>query len=96
MHIISQKKIREAKQRFPEQSNALDVWYRRAKRSYPSNFAELKNLFPATDKVGDHFVFDIGGNHIRLIALVHFQPKKIYIREVLSHKEYDKDKWKEK
>ena len=45
--------------------------------------------------MGKFCVFDIGGNKIRLIAVVKFQGKKWYIRAILSHKEYDKGDWKE-
>lgn len=55
----------------------------------------MKQLFPAVDKVGKLHVFDIGGNKIRLIAVVMYQAKRVYIRHVLSHKEYDKGHWKE-
>ena len=40
------------------------------------------------------YIFDIGGNKLRLIAICHFQYNKLYIREILSHSEYDKNKWK--
>jgi mRNA interferase HigB len=40
-------------------------------------------------------VFDIRGNRVRLIAAVHYNRKKIYIRAVLTHAEYDRSKWKE-
>ncbi|MFX5737625.1 type II toxin-antitoxin system HigB family toxin, partial [Acinetobacter baumannii] len=30
-----------------------------------------------------------------LIAVVMYQAKRVYIRDVLSHKEYDKGHWKE-
>jgi len=51
-------------------------------------------VVPATDKVGNYHVFDIGGNKLRLIAVVHYQSKKVFIRHILDHKEYDKGKWK--
>jgi len=47
------------------------------------------------DKVGKFTVFDIGGNKFRLIAVIHYNRKKVYIRHVLTHVEYDSDKWKE-
>jgi mRNA interferase HigB len=46
------------------------------------------------DKVKDLYVFDIGGNKLRLIATIHFDRQRIYIRHVLSHKEYDMRYWK--
>ncbi|PMR70290.1 type II toxin-antitoxin system HigB family toxin [Halomonas heilongjiangensis] len=95
MHIITQKRIWEAKRKWPQTASALDAWYRLMKASEPAGFAEMKALFPATDKVGRQHVFDIGGNKIRLIAVVHYRYKKIYIQHVLDHAEYDKGTWKE-
>ncbi|WP_223212348.1 type II toxin-antitoxin system HigB family toxin [Microcystis aeruginosa] len=31
---------------------------------------------------------------MRLIAAIHYNRQKIYIREVLTHSEYDTNKWK--
>lgn len=95
MHVITQKRIWEAKQKWPQAASALDAWYRLMKSSQPGSFAEMKALFPATDKVGHQHVFDIGGNKVRLIAVVHYRFKKVYIQHVLDHAEYDKGTWKE-
>ena len=95
MHIITQKRIWEAKGKWPQAANALDAWYRLMKACEPKDFAAMKALFPATDKVGRLHVFDIGGNKLRLIATVHYQFRKVYIRQVLDHAEYDKGNWKE-
>ncbi|XKE47357.1 type II toxin-antitoxin system HigB family toxin [Halomonas organivorans] len=95
MHIITQKRIWEAKEKWPHAASALDAWYRLMKASEPKDFAAMKGVFPATDKVGPYHVFDIGGNKFRLIATVHYQRKKVFIREILDHGEYDKGKWKE-
>jgi len=95
MHVITQKRIWEAMKAWPQSSTALESWFRIMKISEPKDFAAMKATFPATDKVGRHHVFDIGGNKIRLIAIVHYQAKRVYIRDILDHKEYDKGKWKE-
>lgn len=95
MHVISQKRIWEAKTVWPQSSTALDAWYRIMKAGEPKNFSGMKELFPATDKVGSFHVFDIGGNKIRLIATVHYRAKRVYIRHILDHDEYIKGKWKE-
>jgi len=44
--------------------------------------------------VGNLVVFNIGGNKYRLIAAIHFNRRKLYIRHVLTHTEYDKERWK--
>lgn len=95
MHVITQKRIWEAKEQYPNTATALDSWYRLIRANDPSDFAAMKNLFPQTDKVGALHVFDIGGNKLRLIAVVHYRTGKVFIRHILTHKEYDKGKWKE-
>jgi len=53
-------------------------------------------MFPATDKVGEFHVFDIGGNKLRLIASVQYRMQRVYIKHLLDHRDYEKNKWKEK
>jgi len=60
-----------------------------------STFADIRRSFGSADKVGKFTVFDIGGNKYRLIAAIHYNRKKAYIRHVLTHTEYDRGKWKE-
>ena len=52
-------------------------------------FDELKATFANADKVGKLTVFNIGGNKVRLIAAIHYNTHKVYIRDVLTHQEYD-------
>lgn len=94
MHIITQTRIWEAKKEYPESANAIDGWYRVIKKNQFNNFSELKKSFNSVDKVGDAYVFDIGGNKLRLIAVIHFQRQKLYIRHILTHNEYSKGKWR--
>ena len=46
------------------------------------------------DKVGELVVFDIGGNKYRLIAYIRFEKQIVYIKAVLTHRDYDKGAWK--
>ncbi|MDH0894678.1 MULTISPECIES: type II toxin-antitoxin system HigB family toxin [unclassified Pseudomonas] len=94
MHIITQKRIWEAKEKWLHSATALDAWYRLLSKTSPKDFAAMKQLFPSVDKVGDKHVFDIGGNKLRLIATVDYTFKKVFIRAVLDHKEYDRNQWK--
>lgn len=96
MRVISEKRIWEAKEKWPLSASALDEWYRRIKRNSPADFASMKGIFPATDKVGQLHVFDIGGNRLRLIAFVRYQKQRIYIKYLLDHRDYERDNWKEK
>lgn len=94
MHIISQKRIVEAQAKYPEAKSAFDGWYRLACANDFDTFAALKKVFASVDKVGDYHVFDIGGNKYRLIASIHYNRKKIYIRHIFTHAEYEKRRWR--
>lgn len=95
MHIITKRRIIEAKELYPSCESALAGWLKVVKNNQFENFAQLKAIFNAVDKVDDLFVFNIGGNKLRLIASIHFNTQRLYIRHILTHKEYDKGKWKE-
>jgi mRNA interferase HigB len=95
MHIISKKKLREFWDRHPRARSPLETWYQIAKRAEWDNFAEVRAAFSATDIVGTFVVFDIGGNKYRLIAVIHFNRQKVFVRHVLTHAEYDEGKWKD-
>ncbi|HET6402335.1 MAG TPA: type II toxin-antitoxin system HigB family toxin [Candidatus Kapabacteria bacterium] len=95
MHVITRRELNKFALRFPDAKPALADWYRVMRRNAFENFAEVRELFPAADKVGKLTVFNIGGNKYRLIAAIHYNRKRIYIRAVLTHDEYNKGKWKE-
>ena len=95
MHVITRKRLNEFAEQYPEAKTALARWYSLAKHNDFSNFAELRARFPSADQVGKLTVFNIGGNRVRLIAAIHYNRQKIYIRAVLTHAEYDEGKWKE-
>lgn len=69
-------------------------WYEIVRHGVFGNFAELRRAFPHADQVGRLTVFNVGGNKVRLIAAIHYNRQKVYIRAVLTHEEYDSDDWK--
>ncbi len=50
----------------------------------------MRVSFPSADQVGDLIVSNIGGNKYRLIASVHVNRGKLFVRHILTHKEYDR------
>lgn len=46
------------------------------------------------DKVDDKYVFDVGGNKVRVICITNFDVLVMQITHVLTHSEYDKNKWR--
>src|ERR1700759_4987154 len=95
MHVITRKRLNEFAEKYPETKTALAHWYSLARRNNFSSFAELKAQFPSADRVGKLTVFNIGGNKVRLVAAIHYNRKRVYVRAVLAHSEYNQGKWKE-
>lgn len=94
MHIVSHKAIRVFCETHREAANALNYWYKVAKRATWTNFSEVKQTFNTADFVAPYVVFDVGGNKYRLIAEINFRIQILFIRRILTHKEYEKGAWK--
>ena len=94
MHIISRKALKTYWEEHPVAKEVLEDWFRKMKRISPKNFAELRQTFPSADIFGDCLVFNVGGNNYRIVTHINFNGNKIFIRFVLSHAEYSKEKWK--
>ena len=95
MHVITRKRLNEFASLHPETKTALTQWYKTIKQAEFASFVELRDRFPSADQVGKLTVFNIGGNKVRLIAAIHYNRQKIYVRAVLTHAEYDEERWKE-
>ncbi|MEY2832551.1 MAG: hypothetical protein RLZZ574_1809 [Cyanobacteriota bacterium] len=94
MHLITRKTLRTFWQQHPGSKTALERWSQIIERNNFDSFTQLRATFPNADLVGKLTVFNIGGNKYRLIAAIHFNRHKVYIRHILTHAEYDKDNWK--
>ncbi len=94
MHVITRKKAREFWGRHPDSKSSLGRWYKIVSKQDYDSFQHLRQTFPSADLVGDLVVFNISGNKYRLIAAIHFNRNKLYIRHILTHADYDKGAWK--
>lgn len=94
MHIISRKALRTFWEKHPDSESSLRRWFTAMNTLNFRSFQELRTVFPSADKVGDLIVFNISGNKYRLIASIHFNRGKVYVRHILTHKAYDKGAWK--
>ena len=94
MHVVSHRAIRLFCDRYPDARMPLDRWYRVAKRAEWTGFADVKQSFNTADLVAPYVVFDIGGNKFRLVAEINFRKGVLFIRDIMTHKEYEKGAWK--
>jgi len=95
MNTISFRKIREFVASHPNSESSLSAWYKIARKAKWQSIVEMRRDYPHADLVGRFVVFNIAGNNYRLIAEIHFESQLVLIRHILTHSEYDKDKWKE-
>ncbi|MGF1672989.1 MAG: type II toxin-antitoxin system HigB family toxin [Rivularia sp. (in: cyanobacteria)] len=73
----------------------MKTWTKIAESQTWNSFNDIKeNFLFLPDKVKNFVVFNIGGNNYRLIVYIDYQKRIIFIRDFLTHAEYDKDKWK--
>ena len=94
MHLISNKTLREFAGVHPDAESALQAWRHLIETGTYPTFAALRATFASVDKVGDRYVFNIGGNKYRLIASLLFTAQIVYVKAVLTHADYDKEEWK--
>ena len=94
MHVITRKRLNDFAAHHPESRTLLTRWYQLIKRANFRSFSELKQTFASADQVGKYTVFNLGGNKYRLIAAIHYNRQKVYIRAILTHREYDNGSWK--
>lgn len=94
VHVISRKALVHFWERYPDSRGPLLRWYKIMINSEYNSFEDLRITFPSADTVKDLIIFNIGGNKYRLIASIHFNRGKVYIRHVLTHQEYDRGGWK--
>ncbi len=94
MHVISKSALVVFWIKHPDAQASLAAWYRIVDSNAFTSSADLRKTFPSADHVNGLTVFNIAGNKYRLIAAIHYNRRKVYIRHVLTHAEYDLGKWK--
>jgi mRNA interferase HigB len=95
LHVISRKRLKEAAERHSELEAALDAWFRIVKKAVWQSLADVRQTFSSADAVEKWTVFNIKGNQYRLVTEINYRYQRLYIRHVLTHAEYDREKWKQ-
>lgn len=90
MRVFNRGTIVEYGQRHTGAAPALLAWYAEAEQASWGSMADVRGSFPSADRVGDRIVFDIKGNHYRLIVAYDFPRKSLFIKWFGTHAEYDK------
>jgi mRNA interferase HigB len=99
MRIIKRAALVRFWSKWPAAQGPLIEWHDKVRRATWSSFVDVRATFGQTDQVRvasgrPVAVFDIGGNKFRLIAAIHYNKQIVYVLRILTHREYDDQKWK--
>lgn len=94
MHVIAKPVLVAFWKKHPDAEGPLRAWHLLMEREVFTDFNDVRRIFASADYVGGLTVFNIGGNKYRLVASIHYNRRKVYIRSVLTHVEYDRGSWK--
>ena len=90
MRIVTYRRIKEFSEKHANAETPLNFWYHTVTAKNWDTINDLRDDFNNVDYVGNHrFVFNIKGNDFRLVAIISFNAKKVYIRFIGTHAEYD-------
>ena len=93
MRVISFAMIRDFVEKHADSDVPLRDWYAKTTRANWTCYTDIKSTFNSVDYVGnDRYVFNIKGNDYRIVTVVIFIKKKVYMRFVGTHKEYERIK----
>lgn len=90
MRIITRQKLIACWTAHPDVEQALKAWEKEAEHAHWQSPADIKARYRSADVLpGNRVVFNIKGNHYRLIVKIHYNTGVVYIRFVGAHEEYN-------
>lgn len=100
MRIIKRKAIEDYARRHPKAAAPLHSWFMTARHASWKNLSQVRKVYAHADAVKVASgrivtVFNIAGNHYRLVTAVHYDLQRIFILRFLTHAEYSKNRWKD-
>jgi len=93
MRIIAVSTLREFWTRLGRRDaeEPLKAWVHVVRAADWSKPTDVKQMFRSADILrGERIIFDIGGNKYRLVAAIHYRGKRVYVRFIGTHADYDK------
>lgn len=91
MRVIAKKTLRDFWEKHPDCEQQLKAWYQEAEDAGWKGPNDIKRDYPTASFLADNrVVFNIKGNHYRLIVKINYSYGMVWIRFVGTHAEYDK------
>ena len=91
MRIIAKKTLREFWEYYPDAEQALKAWYQDASHSTWNSPNDIRQTYATASIIpNNRVVFNIRGNHYRLIVAINYNSGIVYIRFIGTHQDYDR------
>ena len=91
MHVIALKTLRQFWERHHDAEQPLKDWYKHAVRANWQSPLQVKADYPSASIIGNNrVVFNIKGNDYRLVTRINYRSRRVYIRFIGTHTEYDR------
>lgn len=91
MQIIAKRTLRLFWEEYPRAEAPLRAWFATVSAAQWKGPADVRAQFNSADFVaGNRVIFDIAGNHFRLVAHVSYTYGRVLVKFVGTHKDYDK------
>lgn len=93
VNVISKRGLMKLANRHRAAVEELAGWYKVAKKAEWTQLEDVRKDFRSADQIGEALVFDIAWNRLRLITTIEYPTKRIFVKALLTHKEYDRKEW---
>ena len=91
--MISKRCLKQEANKHPETMAALENLYRIARKAAWQGLHQVREQFPSADQVGSVLIFNILGGRYRLITRVSYSSQTLFVKALLTHREYDRKRW---
>jgi mRNA interferase HigB len=90
VRIIAKRTLRDFWKRHPQAKGPLEAWHQEVARADWASPSAVKLHFRTASVLhGNRVVFNMAGNHYRVVAKINYPYRIVYVRFVGTHKEYD-------
>ena len=90
MNVIKKPTLDEYARKHADASEQLRAWRKLFEKHDFRDLHAIRKVLPETDFAAPYTIFNIKGNHYRLITIIHYRYKRVYIRDFFTHAEYDR------
>lgn len=90
MNVISEKALRNFWETYPEAETPLKEWVKTFRSTDFTDFNHVRSVYTHADYKAPLTIFNIGGNKYRLLVDINYQGRRVLVRSILTHEEYDK------